>query len=224
MFWRHLRQRRTPGRFPKWNGSPAVPQCGQAKAMLHLPYPTGKCKMSACSRHMVRAFDGSPLAGRRLVRIVYLDESGTSRREPLALVAGVVVDADNQLSPSKSTWRAWLKSTYQKRTGKIFPSMPLTYGAGQNTTRIGMLGLSNGALMSSVTLSKYPKGSICRLYLGTALVMNCLPFHQVSLWVTRSAMLLFIPSHSCNAYVGSRHSCENVGPKKLRLSLWKTAT
>ena len=33
-----------------------------------------------------------------------------------------------------------------------------------------MLGLSNGALMSSVTLSKYPKGSICRLYLGTALV------------------------------------------------------
>ena len=31
VFWRHLRQRRTPGRFSKWNGSPAVPQCGQAK-------------------------------------------------------------------------------------------------------------------------------------------------------------------------------------------------
>ena len=33
VFWRHLRQRRTPGRFSKWNGSPAVPQCGQAKAV-----------------------------------------------------------------------------------------------------------------------------------------------------------------------------------------------
>ena len=45
----------------------------------------------------MRAFDGSPLAGRRLVRIVYLDESGTSRLEPLALVAGVVVDGDLQM-------------------------------------------------------------------------------------------------------------------------------
>ena len=53
--------------------------------------------MSTRSRHMVRAIDGSPLVGRRLVRIVYLDESGTSRGERLAVVAGVVIDADNQL-------------------------------------------------------------------------------------------------------------------------------
>lgn len=46
---------------------------------------------------LVRAFDGSPLAGRRLVRVVYLDESGTSRKEPLAVVAGVVVDGDSQM-------------------------------------------------------------------------------------------------------------------------------
>ena len=45
----------------------------------------------------MRAFDGSPLAGRRIVRVVYLDESGTSRKEPLALVAGVVVDGDHQM-------------------------------------------------------------------------------------------------------------------------------
>ena len=31
VFLRHLRQRRTPGRFSKWNGSPAAPQCGQPK-------------------------------------------------------------------------------------------------------------------------------------------------------------------------------------------------
>ncbi len=53
--------------------------------------------MSTRSRHMVRAFDGSPLAGRRVVRIVYLDESGTSRIERVAVVAGVVIDGDNQL-------------------------------------------------------------------------------------------------------------------------------
>ncbi|MDE0150567.1 MAG: DUF3800 domain-containing protein [Rhodospirillaceae bacterium] len=46
---------------------------------------------------LVRAFDGSPLAGRRLVRVVYLDESGTSRKEPLAVVAGVIVDGDRQM-------------------------------------------------------------------------------------------------------------------------------
>ena len=31
------------------------------------------------------------------MRIVYLDESGTSRGERLAVVAGVVIDGDNQL-------------------------------------------------------------------------------------------------------------------------------
>ena len=46
---------------------------------------------------LVRVIDGSPLAGRRLVRIVYLDESGTSREERQAVVAGVVIDGDNQL-------------------------------------------------------------------------------------------------------------------------------
>lgn len=53
--------------------------------------------MITCSRHKVQAFDGSPLVGYRLVRIVYLDESGTSRGERLAVVAGVVIDGDNQL-------------------------------------------------------------------------------------------------------------------------------
>ena len=45
----------------------------------------------------MRAIDGSPLVGQRLVRIVYLDESGTSREEQQAVVAGVVIDGDNQL-------------------------------------------------------------------------------------------------------------------------------
>ena len=31
------------------------------------------------------------------MRVVYMDESGTSRKEPLALVAGVVVDGDHQM-------------------------------------------------------------------------------------------------------------------------------
>ena len=72
-------------------------QAGRARtrtATLHLPYQTRK---SRTSELFVRAFDGSPLAGRWLVRIVYLDESGTSREEPLAVVAGVVLHGDSQL-------------------------------------------------------------------------------------------------------------------------------
>ena len=53
----------------------------------------------------MRSFDGSPLAGRRLVRVVYLDESGTSRREPLAVVAGVIVDGDQQMIAVEEHWR-----------------------------------------------------------------------------------------------------------------------
>lgn len=47
-----------------------------------------------------RAFGGGELAGDRLLRIVYLDESGTSRKsdEPNVYVAGVIVHGDHQLN------------------------------------------------------------------------------------------------------------------------------
>jgi hypothetical protein len=42
---------------------------------------------------------GGTLFGDRLVRVIYMDEAGTSANEPVALVVGIVVHADNQ-------WRA----------------------------------------------------------------------------------------------------------------------
>jgi hypothetical protein len=43
-----------------------------------------------------RAFGGAPLVGERVVRIVYMDESGTSAKEEIALFSAVMVDADKQ--------------------------------------------------------------------------------------------------------------------------------
>lgn len=44
------------------------------------------------------AFDGSPLAGDNLVRMIFLDEAGISNpaQEPFLVVAGVMIDADKQ--------------------------------------------------------------------------------------------------------------------------------
>jgi len=41
-----------------------------------------------------RAFGGRKLSGTRLVRVVYLDESGISLKEPIAVVAGAILEPD----------------------------------------------------------------------------------------------------------------------------------
>lgn len=49
---------------------------------------------------MPSALGGAPLVeGSRLVRITYIDESGTNPRDPAMVVAGVVVDGDKQIGP-----------------------------------------------------------------------------------------------------------------------------
>jgi hypothetical protein len=48
---------------------------------------------------MPYALGGARLEGSRLVRIAYLDESGTNRRDKYIVVAGVVVDGDRELAP-----------------------------------------------------------------------------------------------------------------------------
>jgi hypothetical protein len=42
------------------------------------------------------AFGGAPLVGTQLVRIIYLDETGHSFKEPVAVVAGIILDPDKQ--------------------------------------------------------------------------------------------------------------------------------
>src|SRR6185295_12217624 len=41
-----------------------------------------------------RAFGGAPLQGSRVLRLIYADESGVSARDPLAVVAAVLVQPD----------------------------------------------------------------------------------------------------------------------------------
>src|SRR6266853_1816264 len=45
------------------------------------------------------SLSGVPLAGNRIVRTIYLDESGTSLTTPVAVVCGVIIDADRQWEP-----------------------------------------------------------------------------------------------------------------------------
>jgi hypothetical protein len=51
--------------------------------------------MSICESS-VRAFGGGPLLGDRIVRLIYLDETGHDRKNKIAAVAGVVLDPDKQ--------------------------------------------------------------------------------------------------------------------------------
>ncbi len=63
---------------------------------------------------MPRALGGARLEASRLVRITYLDESGTDPREPFFVVAGVVVDGDKQLAPVED----YLEGLVQKHIPK----------------------------------------------------------------------------------------------------------
>jgi hypothetical protein len=50
----------------------------------------------------MRAFGGWPLRGERAVRFIYTDEAGTSAKEPVSIVASVIVNADVELRPIAS--------------------------------------------------------------------------------------------------------------------------
>ncbi len=43
-----------------------------------------------------RSFSGHPLDGDKIVRLIYMDEAGTSAKEPVSVVASVIVDANTQ--------------------------------------------------------------------------------------------------------------------------------
>ncbi len=45
------------------------------------------------------SLSGDPLAGNKLVRFAFIDEAGTSKYDPYAVVAGVVVHGDDELIP-----------------------------------------------------------------------------------------------------------------------------
>jgi Protein of unknown function (DUF3800) len=47
----------------------------------------------------VLSASGVPLEGNRLVRVTYIDESGSSQREPILVEAGIIVNGDEQVVP-----------------------------------------------------------------------------------------------------------------------------
>ena len=46
----------------------------------------------------IKSICGVPLKGNRLVRLTFIDESGTSHREPIITVAAVIIDGNKQLN------------------------------------------------------------------------------------------------------------------------------
>ena len=50
--------------------------------------------MNAVTRLDLRAFGGLPLEGSAPVRYIYVNEAGTSAKEPVTVVVGVIIDAD----------------------------------------------------------------------------------------------------------------------------------
>jgi hypothetical protein len=84
------------------------------------------------TKERLRSLSGVKINGERLVRFVYVDESGISVNEPVIVVAGVIIDADLQ-------WRAVEKYVSQlideyvpeeHREGFLFHAKDLFHGSG----------------------------------------------------------------------------------------------
>jgi hypothetical protein len=82
-----------------------------------------------------RAFGGGPLAGSRIVRLIYLDEAGihfNEDKDPILCVAGVIIDADNQWKDVEAALNRvafdWLPPP--DNMGFIFHTTDLYHGSG----------------------------------------------------------------------------------------------
>jgi hypothetical protein len=83
----------------------------------------------------VRAFGGGELWGTKLVRVIYVDETGHAPKQPICAVAGIMLDPDKQ-------WRALadrideLKADVPKeiRAGFFFHATDLHYGGKNRNT------------------------------------------------------------------------------------------
>ncbi|MER9432360.1 hypothetical protein [Mesorhizobium sp. M0408] len=80
-------------------------------------------------RSAVRAFGGGPLVGDKIVRVVYVDETGHTTREPVAIVAGLILDPDRQWRVLADRIEALKADVPEKfREGFIFHATDLEHG------------------------------------------------------------------------------------------------
>src|SRR4030095_16588956 len=75
-----------------------------------------KTNVDSCCRPKSRS--GIPLSGNKIVRTIYLDESGTSANNPIALVCGVIIDADRQWLKVETHLNA-LIAEYEPENGRF---------------------------------------------------------------------------------------------------------
>jgi hypothetical protein len=84
---------------------------------------------------MTRALGGGRLMGKRLMRLVYMDEAGISnaRDEPLAIVSAVIVDADKKLVQVERQLEKLVEKHIpaESRDGFIFHAKELFNGGGK---------------------------------------------------------------------------------------------
>ena len=76
------------------------------------------------------SLSGVPLAGNRIVRTIYVDESGTSANEKILVVAGVIIDADRQWMDIANYVGALIKEYVpaEKRIGYVIHATRLFNG------------------------------------------------------------------------------------------------
>jgi Protein of unknown function (DUF3800) len=79
------------------------------------------------------AFGGGPLRGDKIVRLVYLDEAGTSnpKEEPFLVVAGLAVNADRQFKEVEACLDSLLRKHVSEPDGIVFHTMELWHGTKQ---------------------------------------------------------------------------------------------
>ena len=75
----------------------------------------------------------SPLWGDKIVRLVYLDEVGTSnpRDEPFLVITGIAVNADRQFKEVESYLDGLLHKHVAEPDGIVFHAMELWHGTKQ---------------------------------------------------------------------------------------------
>jgi Protein of unknown function (DUF3800) len=77
----------------------------------------------------VVAFSGGPLVGTKLVRVIYIDETGHSYKEPVAAVAGIILDPDKQwrlMADEIEALKQFVPEAF--REGFVFHATDLFYG------------------------------------------------------------------------------------------------
>jgi hypothetical protein len=111
----------------------------------------------------VLSTSGIPLEGDKLVRITYMDESGSSRRDPIVVEAGVIIHGDDQVIPVEEHLEGLVEKHIpeDKREGFYFHAAETVF----SVTRLN--GQTSDAMRFSMTLWRPQSNSACQFVLAS---------------------------------------------------------